>query len=89
MRNYTNVYQVKQNRPPNTPMNAACSKPVGRYHKNMRQLFVLGYLLWRLPPLAAADHWTRFNSGPFEVFSSAGQKDGRETLVRFEEFAGR
>jgi hypothetical protein len=67
-------------------MNAACSKPVGRYHKSMRRLFVLGYLLWRLPPLAAADHWTRFNSGPFEVFSSAGQKDGRETLVRFEEF---
>ena len=50
----------------------------------MRQLFVLCFLL----PLAAAtnDHWTRFNAGPFEVFSSAGQKDGRETLVRFEEF---
>jgi len=59
---------------------------LGRYHKSMRQLFLLGYLLWRLPLAAGSDHWTRFNSGPFEVFSSAGQKDGRETLVRFEEF---
>jgi len=52
--------------------------------KGMRRLFLLACLA----PLAAAtsDHWVRFNSGPFEVFSSAGQKDGRETLVAFEEF---
>jgi len=39
-----------------------------------------------LLPLSAAASWTRFTSGPFEVMSSAGTKDGRETLVRFEEF---
>ncbi len=53
----------------------------------MRQLFLLCCLPCLLPLAAATnDHWTRFNAGPFEVFSSAGQKDGRETLVRFEEF---
>jgi tetratricopeptide (TPR) repeat protein len=38
-------------------------------------------------PLAcfADDHWISFQSGPFEVFTDAGPKAGRETLVRFEE----
>jgi len=36
--------------------------------------------------LAAADHWVRFNSGPFEILSDAGPRAGREALVRFEEF---
>ena len=46
------------------------------------------FLLCGLLPLAAAasEHWVRFTSGPIEVFSSAGAKDGRETLVKFEEF---
>jgi tetratricopeptide (TPR) repeat protein len=45
------------------------------------------WLLALLPMAAtAAEHWTRFTSGPFEVMSSAGTKDGRETLVFFEEF---
>jgi len=50
----------------------------------MRRLFLLCGLL----PLTAvaSEHWTRFTSGPIEVFSSAGTKDGRETLVKFEEF---
>ncbi len=50
----------------------------------MRRLFLLCALL----PLTAlaAEHWIRFTSGPIEVFSSAGAKDGRETLVKFEEF---
>jgi hypothetical protein len=50
----------------------------------MRRLF----LLCGLVPLTAlaSEHWTRFTSGPIEVFSSAGTKDGRETLVKFEEF---
>src|SRR6202167_5609123 len=50
----------------------------------MRQLFLLCGLL----PLTAmaSEHWIRFTSGPVEVFSSAGSKDGRETLVTFEEF---
>ena len=33
----------------------------------------------------AEDRWTSFQSGPFEVFSSAGVKPGREMLVRFEQ----
>jgi hypothetical protein len=48
----------------------------------MRRLIVLAFL----PALAAADHWVRFTSGPFEVLSDAGPHAGRETLVRFEEF---
>jgi hypothetical protein len=50
----------------------------------MRRLF----LLCGLVPLAAGagEHWIRFTSGPIEVFSGAGSKDGRETLVKFEEF---
>jgi tetratricopeptide (TPR) repeat protein len=50
----------------------------------MRRLFLLCALL----PLTAvaSEHWIRFTSGPIEVFSSAGSKDGRETLVKFEEF---
>ena len=46
------------------------------------------FLLCGLVPLTAvaSEHWIRFTSGPIEVFSSAGTKDGRETLVKFEEF---
>ncbi len=36
--------------------------------------------------LAAADHWTKFIAGPYEVYTDAGPRVGRETLVRFEEF---
>jgi hypothetical protein len=40
-----------------------------------------------LPNVALAnEHWIRFTSGSIEVFSRAGSKDGRETLVKFEEF---
>jgi len=50
----------------------------------MRRLFLLcGLLPWTA---VAAEHWIRFTSGPIEVFSSAGSKDGRETLVKVEEF---
>ena len=49
----------------------------------MRRLFLLALL----PGLLAADdRWVRFTSGPFEVLTSAGSRDGRETLVRFEQF---
>jgi len=34
----------------------------------------------------AQERWTQFNSGPFEVFTDAGARAGRETLVRFEQF---
>ena len=42
------------------------------------------FLLCGLVPLTAmaSEHWIRFTSGPIEVSSSAGTKDGRETLVR-------
>jgi hypothetical protein len=50
----------------------------------MRRLLFLFVVL----PLAAAasEHWIRFTSGPIEVVSSGGTKDGREALVKFEEF---
>ena len=48
--------------------------------------------MWRILillcfPLAgfADERWTSFQSGPFEVFTDAGPKAGRETLVRFEQ----
>lgn len=43
-------------------------------------------LCFLLPLAAAEEHWVRFTAGPFEVFSGAGSKEGRDTLVRFEEF---
>ena len=49
--------------------------------------------MWRLLllcalPLAASadDHWIRFESGPFQVWTDAGARSARETLARFEEF---
>jgi tetratricopeptide (TPR) repeat protein len=38
-------------------------------------------------PLAglAEERWTSFQAGPFEVFTDAGAKPGREVLVRFEQ----
>src|ERR1041385_1458025 len=49
----------------------------------MRRLLLLSLL----PALLAADdHWVRFTSGPFEVFTDAGSRAGRETMVRFLEF---
>jgi hypothetical protein len=50
----------------------------------MRRLLLL-YGLLRLTAVGG-EHWIRFTSGPIEVLSSAGSKDGRETLVKFEEF---
>src|SRR5579883_1680390 len=44
-------------------------------------------ILCCLPGLVLADeHWIRFASGPFEVWTDAGPRAGRETLARFEEF---
>src|SRR5215831_4656529 len=36
--------------------------------------------------LAAEDHWVKFTSGPIEVYTDAGARAGRETMVRFQEF---
>jgi hypothetical protein len=47
-----------------------------------RILFLLA-----LPGLLAAEgHWMKFTSGPYQVFTDAGPRAGRETIVRFEEF---
>src|SRR5215471_3367365 len=44
-------------------------------------------LLCALPAaLAADDHWVKFTRGPFEIFTDAGSRAGRETMVRFEQF---
>jgi hypothetical protein len=49
----------------------------------MRRLLLLGLL----PALLAAeDHWVKFASGPFELFTDGPAREGRETLARFEEF---
>src|SRR3954469_13153967 len=36
--------------------------------------------------LAADDHFVKFTSGPIEVFTDAGPRAGRDTMVRFLEF---
>lgn len=49
----------------------------------MRRLF----LLCLFPALVAADdHWVKFTSGPFEVFTEAGAHAGRLALMQLEEF---
>jgi len=49
----------------------------------MRALILLGLLPGLL---AAEDHWVKLAAGPFEVYTDAGAREGREMLVRFEEF---
>ena len=49
----------------------------------MRRLLVVAIL----PGLLMAnDRWVKFVSGPFEMFTDAGGRTARETLVRLEEF---
>jgi hypothetical protein len=44
-------------------------------------------ILFALPlVLAAEDRWIKFTSGPYEVYTDAAARAGRETMVRFEEF---
>src|SRR5450759_3322220 len=44
-------------------------------------------LLCTIPCLLAADdRWVKFTRGPFEVMTDAGARNGRETMVRFEQF---
>src|SRR5262249_28395106 len=52
--------------------------------KAMRRCFAIFALLPTL--LAADDHWIKFTGAPFEVFSNAGPRAGREAMVRFQEF---
>jgi hypothetical protein len=45
------------------------------------------FLLLLLPALMPAeDHWIALKSGPFEVFSNAGEKPAREKLMILEQF---
>ena len=48
----------------------------------MRQLLILCLF----PSFLLADDWVKFSSGPFEVMTDAGERAGRETMVRFQEF---
>jgi hypothetical protein len=53
----------------------------------MRRLSLLCFLAGFLPAVPAAEqHWLKFTSGPFEVWTDAGPRAGRETMVRFIEF---
>jgi hypothetical protein len=47
-------------------------------------LLLLPALLPKLSP--AEDHWIALKSGPFEVFSTAGEKPAREKLMFLEQF---
>jgi hypothetical protein len=50
---------------------------------DMWRVLFLGFLPWLL---AADDHWVKFISGPFEVWTDGAARAAREDLVRFEEF---
>jgi hypothetical protein len=49
----------------------------------MRRLLVFALLPGLL---AAEDHWVKFLSGPFELWTDASTRAAREDLVRFEQF---
>ncbi len=49
----------------------------------MRRLFPLLLLAVTLRP---AERWVEYRSGPFEVLTNAGERAGRETLGRLEQF---
>jgi hypothetical protein len=49
----------------------------------MRRVLFVGLLPWLL---AADDHWVKFVTGPFEVWTDGATKAAREDLVRLEEF---
>jgi len=36
-------------------------------------------------PLSAAERWVEFRSGPFQVFTNAGERSGREALAQLEQ----
>jgi len=43
--------------------------------------------LWLSVALSApaAERWVEFRSGPFQVFTNAGERSGRETLAQLEQ----
>ena len=36
-------------------------------------------------PALAADHWTRITTPDFELYTTASEKDGRDTIRHFEQ----
>lgn len=53
----------------------------------MRLLLKYATLLLSIAAVAHADDkWTKFRSGPFEVFTNGGEKNARERLTEAEEF---
>jgi len=52
----------------------------------MRRFLPVALICLLPATLAAADHWVRFTSGPYEVLTDAGPAVGRATMLRFEEF---
>src|SRR6185295_15615699 len=48
----------------------------------MRRFILLGLVPWLL---AAQSHWLQFRSAPFEVYTDAGPKRGREVLGWFDQ----
>lgn len=49
----------------------------------MRRLLIACLLIF---PLAADEHWVQLHSGPSELFTNAGVKQARDTLMQFEQF---
>jgi hypothetical protein len=49
----------------------------------MRRILLVGLVPWLL---TAQSHWTQIRSGPFELYTGAGSKHGRETLGWFDQF---
>src|SRR6185295_8916988 len=47
----------------------------------MRRIFLLGLL----PSVLLADRWLQIRTGPFEIYTDAGSKRGRETLGWFDQ----
>src|SRR5574341_1992556 len=43
-------------------------------------------LLFAASALSADERWIEYRSGPFEVLTNAGERAGRETLARLEQF---
>ncbi len=54
-----------------------------RYHGYRMLRFLALALL--LPAVAAADDWVEFKSGPFEVWTNAGNREAREVLNHLEQ----
>jgi tetratricopeptide (TPR) repeat protein len=48
-------------------------------------LFALPALLWATPPVLAAEHWVRLTTPDFELYTSAGEKQGKDAVRHFEQ----